>query len=78
MHILEEWRIRDIEQKASRAADRLYELDALRSDVGNLERANRDLCTTIDGLRHTLDTAIERITALENTMTELAARGGAA
>lgn len=71
MHILEEWRIRDVEQKAERASSRLHELDSLRSDVGSLERADRELCTCIDGLRSALDTALDRIAALENTVTEL-------
>ena len=73
MHILEEWRIRDVEQKAERAASRLYELDSLRSDLGSLERANRELYTCIDGLRYALDAALDRIAALETDMHELSA-----
>lgn len=73
MHILEEWRIQNVEQKAERAVSRLYELDALRCDVGTLERANRELCSCIDGLRSALDAALDQITALENTVTELSA-----
>jgi len=73
MHILEEWRIRDIEQKAERATSRLYELDSLHSDVDSLERANREICSCIDGLRYTLDAALDRIAALERTVEELSA-----
>ena len=71
MHILEEWRIRDVEQKAERANSRLYELDSLRSDVGSLERADREICSLIDGLRSALDSALDRIERLERTVEEL-------
>ena len=57
MHILQEWRINDIESKAERAASRLYELDTLRSDVANLERANGELRSEVDGLRHEIQAA---------------------
>lgn len=53
-HILEEWRIRDVEQKAERASSRLYELDSLRGDVGSLEHTVRELRSEIAGLRHEL------------------------
>lgn len=68
-HILEEWRIRDVEQKAERANSRLYELDALRSDVDRLERANRELCSCVDGLRATVEACLQRIEALEREWT---------
>ncbi len=71
MHLLEEWRIRDVEQKAERAISRLYELDSLRGDVGGLERADREICALIDGLRHEVNTAIEKITQLEHLHTAL-------
>ena len=71
MHILEEWRMRDVEQKAERAISRLYELDSLRSDVGSLERADREICSLIDGLRSALDSALDRIERLERTVEEL-------
>lgn len=73
MHILEEWRIRDVEQKAERANQRLYELDSLRSDVGNLERANRELCASIDGLRSALEAGITRIETIEEMVNVLSA-----
>lgn len=70
MHILEEWRIRDVEQKAERANSRLYELDSLSSDVGSLERAYREICTIIDGLRAALDATLDRVEQLERTVEE--------
>lgn len=75
-HILEEWRIRDVEQKAERANSRLYELDALRSDVGSLERADRGICTLIAGLRDALDATLDRVAQLERTVEELTANKG--
>lgn len=51
MHILEEWRLRDIEQKAERATSRLWELDTLKSDVGSLEHTVRELRSILDELR---------------------------
>jgi chaperonin cofactor prefoldin len=56
MHILEEWRLREIEQKAERATSRLYELDSIRSDVGSLERANGDLRSENADLRSRVET----------------------
>lgn len=51
MHILEEWRLRDIEQKAERATSRLWELDTLKSNVGSLEHTVRELRSILDELR---------------------------
>lgn len=76
-HILEEWRIRDVEQKAERASSRLYELDSLRGDVGSLERADREICALIDGLRSALDSTLDRVAALERTVEELTANAQA-
>lgn len=73
MHILEEWRIRDVEQKAERANSRLYELDSLRSDVGSLERADREIISMVDGLRAALDATLDRVAQLERTVEELTA-----
>jgi hypothetical protein len=64
--IRDEWRIRDVEQKAERAFNRLYELDALRSDVASLERSIGELCTCIDGIRAAVESCLSRIEALEN------------
>ena len=72
-HILYEWRIRDVEQKAERASSRLYELDSLRGDVGSLERADREICALIDGLRYALDSTLDRVAQLERTVEELMA-----
>jgi len=55
MHLLEEWRIRDVEQKAERATSRLYEIDALRSELGSVERTCRELRAEVDGLRNELE-----------------------
>jgi len=52
MHLLEEWRLRDIEQKADRATSRLWELDTLKSDVGSLEHTVRELRSILDELRN--------------------------
>jgi len=52
MHILEEWRLRDIEQKAERATSRLWELDTLKSDVGSLEHTLRETRSILDELRN--------------------------
>ena len=51
MHILEEWRIHDIEQKAEQATSRLYEIDKIRSELGSLERTVRELSSEVAGLR---------------------------
>jgi prefoldin subunit 5 len=64
-HILEEWRIQDVERKAENANRRLYELDSLRGDVDSLERANRELCSCIDGLRAAVEACVQRIEELE-------------
>ena len=69
-HILEEWRIRDIESKAERATQRFWELDSLRSDVASLERSNGELRSENDRLRG-------RIETLENQMMELLSRADA-
>jgi hypothetical protein len=63
--IRDEWRIRDVEQKADSAYRRLYELDALRSNVDSLERTDREICTCIDGLRATVEACLNRIESLE-------------
>lgn len=70
-HILEEWRIRDVENKAERAVSRLYELDSLRSDVGSLERSDREICSLIDGLRDALETTLNRVFALEEKIAQM-------
>jgi len=64
-HILEEWRIRAIEQKAERATNRLYELDSLHRAVDRLECENRGLSSCVDGLRATTEACLKRIERLE-------------
>lgn len=54
MHILEEWRIRDVEQKADRATSKLWEIDTLRSDVASLEHTIREISSSITSLRYEL------------------------
>ena len=54
MHILEEWRFRDVEQKADRAVSRLYELDSIRSDVGSMEHSMRQISSEIAEIRDEL------------------------
>jgi len=71
MHILEEWRIRDIEQKAERASSRLYEIDSLKSDVGSLEHSIREIRTECDALRSELQTQADRITVIEKLLGSL-------
>ena len=67
MHILEEWRFRDVEQKADRAANRLHELDSLRSDVASLERSNGELRSEVARLCDELIAALERVGRLEDS-----------
>lgn len=67
-HILEEWRIQSIEQKADQASRRLYELDSLRGDVGSLECANRELRSKIDELRSQLQALQESVQTMNLPM----------
>lgn len=70
-HLLEEWRIRDIEQKADQANRRLYELDTLRGNVDRLEYTNRELRSLIDGLCSTVETCLNEIRYLQQTVGDL-------
>lgn len=65
MHILEEWRIRDVEQKADRAVSQLYKFDSIYNDVASLERQIGALGACIDGLRATVEACLSRIEKLE-------------
>jgi ubiquinone biosynthesis protein UbiJ len=69
-HILEEWRIQDVERKAENANRRLYELDSLRSDVDRLECANRELCSQVDGLRSALEACAQKLEELERAQND--------
>ena len=64
MHILEEWRLRDIEQKAERATSRLWELDTLKSDMANLEHTLRETRSILDELRNEIQRQEIRINEL--------------
>ena len=55
-HILEEWRIQNLERKIQGKPD-AYEIHALRSDVDSLERTVRELSAVVDGLRNELQAA---------------------
>ena len=67
MHILEEWRLRDIEQKADRATSRLWELDTLKNDVANLEHTLRETRSILDELRNEIQRQEIRINELPTT-----------
>lgn len=53
--VRDEWKINEIERKADNANNRLHELDSLRSDVGSLERENREFSSIINELRYELE-----------------------
>lgn len=59
--IRDDWKLNAIEQKADEANRRLYELDTLRSNVDSLERSNRDISATCDGLRQELQDLQEKV-----------------
>lgn len=63
MHILDEWKIRDMELKIEGKADK-YELSTLRSTVGSLEHSLRESRAEVDGLR-------ARLLELEALLTEM-------
>jgi phage shock protein A len=73
MHILEEWRFRDVEQKADRAHNRLYEIDTLNSNVGSLEHSMREVRALVDGLRNELEAAQGEIQQLKAELETLVA-----
>jgi len=66
-----EWRISDVEKKAAEAYDRLWQLDAARSDVARLERTVGELSTCIDGLRSALEATLSRVESLEREVSSL-------
>ncbi len=69
-HILEEWRIQRVEQDASQAVRRLYELDALRNDVARLECTVRELGTENVWLRNQVETLTNQVSAIETAIEE--------
>ena len=66
MHILEEWKLRDIEQKADRAYQRLYEIDSLRSDVASLEYTIREIRSQNTSFCFELQELREKINSVES------------
>ena len=66
-----EWRISDVEKKAAEAYDRLWQLDAARSDVARLERTVGELSTCIAGLRSALEATLSRVESLEREVSSL-------
>lgn len=72
MSVLFDWRIRDIEQAANEAKSRLWELNALRSDVDRLEHTLRETRSEADGLRAELTATQDRLTRLEAALEEMA------
>ena len=59
--IRDDWRLNDISQKADRAVSRLYEIDALRSDVRSLEHSLREARDDIVELRSQISTLQDQI-----------------
>lgn len=76
MHILETWKLQDIERKAEDALRRLHELDSLRSDVSRLEQANRELSSEADLAVSALNAMLDRVFDLETRVAGLEAHGG--
>jgi len=71
MSILFDWRIQDIERKADRAEQRLYELDELNRRLASLEYSFREISSDCDGLRYELQTKADQIIELEDRIIEL-------
>lgn len=70
-HILEEWRIQAIEQKADAANRRLYEIDSLRSDVVSLTHAISTLSSVVDGLLSRLDAQENQARSMQDEIDSL-------
>lgn len=71
MHILEEWRIRDIEQKAERATGRLYELDTIKSKLDSLEHTLREISSLVIELRSQLQMQEHKLDLFINESTSV-------
>lgn len=65
MGVLEEWRLRDIEQKADRAVSQLYKLDTFHSSIGSLERAVREMQDLLKTLQNDIQDLQDRVYRLE-------------
>jgi len=60
-----EWKLNDIERKASEALRRCDEMRTINSNVDSLERANREIRSDIDGLRAQLQAAQDSLIQLQ-------------
>lgn len=69
-----DWAIQDIQRKTNEALRRCDEIHTLRSNVDNLERANRELRSDIDGLRSQLQTNQDAIIQLQAQIVDLMER----
>ncbi len=70
-NVLFDWRIRDIEQAANEAKSRLWELNALRSDVDRLDDTMRETRAEADGLRAELVSTQDRLNRLESLIEQI-------
>ena len=68
--IRDAWKLEGIERKADEAHRRLYELDALRSNVASLERENREISTAVNELRFEIETLREDMRQIRQELTE--------
>jgi len=66
----DDWKLREIEQKADNANNRLHELDSLHGDVDRLERSNRELRSHFDGLRNEFQACLERLRMMEEAQND--------
>lgn len=73
-NVLFDWRIRDIEQAANEAKSRLWELNALRSDVDRLDDTMRETRAEADGLRAELVSTQDRLNRLESLIEQITQR----
>lgn len=73
-NVLFDWRIRDIEQAANEAKSRLWELNALRSDVDRLDDTMRETRAKADGLRAELVSTQDRLNRLESLIEQITQR----
>lgn len=76
-HPLTEWRIADVERKAEQAISRLYEIDALRSNVDRLEHSLREASAEVNGLRYQLETLQSVVTELIDFKIEMLSKEAA-
>lgn len=68
MHLLDDWRVQDIESKVNRKAES-HEVSTLSSNVDSLECALRESRAEVDGLRSRvleLETQVEMFREMRN------------